>query len=96
MNDIKWTTFIVETFLEKLKDHCLDRVLYDDICDVTRARARHVVRSELAKQMGISVSTLDVRIRQSREYYDEIQIMYPELGLPVRKPSKEEDYMDSH
>lgn len=96
MNDIKWTTFIVETFIEALKDYCLREDYYKDLCDVTRARAKHIVRTDLAKQLGMDLSTLDRRIKMARDYYDLVQSQHPELGLPVRKPSKEEDYMDSH
>lgn len=96
MNDIKWTKFIVETFLGALGDYCLDEELRKDIDDVTRARAKHIVRSELAVKLGMSLKTLDNRIKLARSYYDLIQSDRPELGLPIRKPSKEEDYMDSH
>ena len=95
-HEVDWTTFIVETFLEKLKDEITNEERYEQCANIMRTRAKGWSRTKQSMEFNLSMSTVDRRIKLMKKKYDIIQKKYPELGLPKRKYSKEEKWMDTH
>ena len=95
-HEVDWTNFIVETFLVEVRNEILNDVLYEELSVIMRTRARGWSRTKQSIQMSMSLSTVDRRIRLLKDLYDMIQAEKPELGLPKRRSSKEEEWMDTH
>lgn len=95
-HEVDWTNFIVETFLKEVRNEILNDELYEELSVIMRTRARGWSRTKQALELSMSLSTVDRRIRMLKELYDIIQSEKPELGLPKRRSSKEEEWMDNN
>lgn len=86
-HEVPWSKMIVERF-------CEDAILTKEEEMILRTRVAGWTRTEQSMKLGMSMSTIDRIIKRLKTKYDQVQ-QYDPL-LPPRRPSKEEDYMDSH
>lgn len=88
MYQVKWTSKKTEFFIEKA---CLS----EDEAYIMRSRVRGATVTEQAMHLNKSEVTIHRMIRKIKDKYDEVQKEYPD-DLPLRRRSKQEDYMDTH
>lgn len=85
--EIPWNKYIVETFVE-------DAMLTKEEEMVLRTRVAGWTRTKQARELNISMATLDRMIKRLKEKYDNAQKYNP--LLPPRKQSEEEKYLDEN
>lgn len=85
--EVPWSKIILEEFIK-------EALLSKEEEWIMRTRCAGWPRTRQAEELGISMATLDRRIRDLKEKYDRVQ-KYDVL-LPPRKESAEEKYMDEH
>ena len=86
---VKWTNDVLERFII---DGCLSGV--EEIIIRTRVVDKLTI-SEQAELVHRSESGVKAIIKRLKEKYDHCQERWPEF-YPVRRTSKEEEYMDTH
>ena len=84
---VPWNKIILERFIELA-------MLTEDEEAVMRTRVAGWSRTKQSLEMGLSLSTIDRLIASCKEKYDNVQKYDP--ILPPRKPSKQEEWMDTH
>ena len=86
-HQVAWTKYIVETFIE-------EAMLSEEEIMILRTRAMGWTRTKQSVEFGMSLSTIYRIIKMLKIKYDKVEKNNP--GLPPRKFSAEETYMDSH
>ncbi len=87
MKQVPWNKIIVEEFVnvEMIKKE-------EEMVLRTRVAGWTITRQSM--ELGMSPSTVSRIIARLKEKYDAVQKYSP--LLPPRRPSKEEEYMDTH
>lgn len=85
---LSWNKRSFDTFVEL-------GMLTDDEKAVLETRIKGWTRTKQSRELNISMATLDRIISRIKKKYDEVQPHAPDI-LPVRRLSKEEDYMDNN
>lgn len=96
MGKTKLTKAQLEAVIYYLPEYELDEDKLESDIIILRTRVQGVPISAQADLLKYSRATVCRRISDLQGYYDAIRQDHPELDLPVRKGSKEEDYMDAH
>lgn len=84
---VVWNKPILDEFI-KLAE------LNNDEIEIMRTRMQGMTRTEQARNLGMSLSTIDRIISRLKIKYDSVQ-PFSDI-LPQRKFSAKETYMDSH
>lgn len=85
---VSWNKVSFDTFAEL-------GMLTDEEKIVLETRIKGWTRTKQSRELNISMATLDRIIARIKRKYDEVQPHAPDI-LPVRRFSKEEDYMDNN
>lgn len=85
---VSWNKKSFDTFAELA-------MLTDDEKSVLETRIKGWTRTKQSRELNISLATLDRIISRIKKKYDEVQPQVPDI-LPVRRYSKEEEYMDKN
>lgn len=84
---VKWNKYIVEAFIS-------DAMLTKEEEMILRTRVAGWTRTEQARKLNISLSTLDRIISELKEKYDAVEKYNP--LLPPRRKSAQEEWQDEH
>lgn len=95
-NDIDWNEELYNKFVPELEKEVMDKFLLSELKKVLETRLKGWKRTKQAQEFGMSMATLDRRIKMLRIMYDRVRRKHPELNLPKRKMSKQEKWMDTH
>lgn len=86
-NEVRWTKTVTEEFI-RLGN------LSEESEFVLRTRIEKKPISWQAQQLHCSTRTIDRLIQEMKHTYDCVQREHPEI-FPLRRTSKEEEYMDN-
>lgn len=86
--EVNWNKFVYERFCELAMLSDFEKRLLKD-------RIEEKTRTWMCREYSVSMSTLDRAINKLKKKYDVAQAIEGS-GLPKRRNSKEEEYMDSH
>lgn len=95
-NDLDWNEELYNKFVPELEKEEKNEVLLSELKKVLETRLKGWKRTKQAQEFGMSMATLDRRIKRLRVLYDRVRRKHPELNLPKRRMSKQEKWMDTH
>lgn len=88
-NEIRWSKKVFDTFIE-------EGMLNDFQIELMKSRIKgDTVKYQAIVLFHVSESTIHREIKKLKDLYDEIQKQHPD-DMPVRKNSKQEEYMDNN